>query len=128
MTAPSSVRLDKWLWAVRLYKTRPLAIEACNGGKVKIAGVAVKPARNVHPGEIITATTGDITRTVKVVALLDKRVGAQLVAHFLEDLTPPEELTKPREPNFQTPFQRPKGSGRPTKKERRNFEEHFGGE
>ncbi|MBI3882027.1 MAG: RNA-binding S4 domain-containing protein [Verrucomicrobia bacterium] len=127
MEAPPSVRVDKWLWAVRLFKTRPLAADACLAGKVKIAGLPVKPARNVHVGEILTAVAGEITRTVKVVALLDKRVGAKLVADFMADLTPAAELHKPREPNFQAPFQRAKGSGRPTKKERRSFEEYFGG-
>ena len=73
-------------------------------------------------GEVITAATGEITRTVKVTALLEKRVGAKLVSQFMEDLTPPSEYQKPREKNFLIPgFHRPKGSGRPTKKERRSM-------
>ncbi len=116
------VRMDKWLWSVRLYKTRSLAASACSGGKVHIQGQPVKPARSVRLGEIITAVTGDITRTVKVIAVLEHRVGAKLVSHYLEDLTPASEYAKPREPYFRPVALRPKGSGRPTKKERRQIE------
>ena len=126
MDAPASVRIDKWLWAVRLYSSRSLAADACNAGKVKINGLSVKPARNVHCGELVTAVTGEITRTVRVLGLIDRRVGAKLVPLHLEDLTPPEELNKPRLAHLQTPFARAKGSGRPTKKERRSFEDYFG--
>ena len=121
MHAPESVRLDKWLWAVRLYKTRTIATEACNAGKVKIAGENVKPARNVRIGEIFTANCGDITKTVKVLALLDARVGAKLVPKFLEDLTPPSEYEKQRERRLAPIGVRPPGSGRPTKKDRRKL-------
>jgi len=127
MDAPASVRLDKWLWAVRLYQTRSLAAAACHAGHVQINGQPAKPARNVHVGETIIATTVGITRTVKVLALIEQRVGAKLVPGFMEDLTPPEELNKPREAKFQPPFVRAKGAGRPTKKERRSFEDYFGG-
>src|SRR6266850_7786645 len=89
--APQSVRLDKWLWAVRLYKSRSLATEACNASHVKIGGQSVKPSRDVHVAEEITVFTGTILRTVKVLALLEQRVSARLVSQFLEDLTPPEE-------------------------------------
>ena len=126
MDAPASVRVDKWLWAVRLYKSRSLAADACNGGKVRINGLPVKPARSIHVGEILHAATGEITRTIKVIALLDKRVGPKVVAGYMEDLTPPEELNKPRQPYFPPPFQRAKGTGRPTKKDRRSFEDYFG--
>lgn len=122
-----AVRLDKWLWAVRLYKSRSLAAEACANGKVQINGQDAKPARTVHVGELITARTGDITRTVKVKGLLENRVGAKLVANYLEDLTPPEELNKPRDTNFTTPMFRPKGAGRPTKRDRRRLDGLFGG-
>lgn len=117
--APAEVRVDKWLWAVRVFKTRSLAIEACNAGHVKIAGQRVKPSRSVHPGEIITAQVGEVLRTVKVVALLDHRVGAPLVPRFMEDLTPAAELQKPRQTAATPLFHRPKGSGRPTKRDRR---------
>lgn len=122
-----AVRLDKWLWAVRLYKSRSLAAEACSNGKVQINGQDTKPARTVHLGEVITARTGDITRTMKVKGLLETRVGAKLVTNYLDDLTPPEELNKPRDPNFMTPVLRPKGAGRPTKRDRRRLDGLFGG-
>ena len=116
------VRIDKWLWAVRLYKSRTIAAEACSASQVKVGGQNVKPSRSVHVGEIITALTGEITRTVKVIGVIDKRVGAKLVPQFLEDLTPASEYEKPREKNL-TPFAfRPKGAGRPTKRDRRKME------
>ncbi|HKQ39377.1 MAG TPA: RNA-binding S4 domain-containing protein [Verrucomicrobiae bacterium] len=117
------VRIDKWLWAVRIYKSRSLATAACSAGKVRIAGEALKPSRSVRVGDIITATTGELTRTVRVVAPLERRVGAKLVGDYMEDLTPPSEYQKPREPNFRPLLLRPKGTGRPTKKERRKIDE-----
>lgn len=124
--AKVAVRLDKWLWAVRLYKSRSLAAEACANGKVQINGQDAKPARTVHVGDVIAARTGDIMRTVKAKGLLENRVGAKLVANYLDDLTPPEELHKPRDPNFMTPVLRPKGAGRPTKRDRRRLGGLFG--
>lgn len=121
MEAAASVRLDKWLWAVRLYKTRSLAAEACTNGKVRIGEHAAKASRQVHLGEVIVSKTSDLTKTVKVIGLTEKRVGAKLTSHFWEDLTPPSEYDKQREKNL-TPFAfRPKGAGRPTKKERRTL-------
>jgi ribosome-associated heat shock protein Hsp15 len=114
--------MDKWLWAVRLFKSRSLAAAACTGGKVKINGQPVKPARPVRVGETISAVAGEVTRTVQVLALLDRRVGAKLVGHFLQDLTPSEEFAKPRERALTTPGFRPAGLGRPTKRERRLME------
>jgi ribosome-associated heat shock protein Hsp15 len=125
MQPVESVRIDKWLWAVRLYKTRSLATAACNAGKVRIQDHPVKPARDVRVGEIISAGVADIVRTVKVVALLDKRVGAKLVASYLEDLTPAEEYEKQRERHAHPVAVRPPGAGRPTKKERRSLNNFF---
>lgn len=122
MNEPTRVRIDKWLWAVRLYKTRTAAAEACKGGKVKLGGDALKPAREVQPGDILTVQTEGICRTVKVVGVLEKRVGAPLVPTFLEDLTPPEEKAKPLERRQAAVFLRPKGLGRPTKRDRRQME------
>jgi ribosome-associated heat shock protein Hsp15 len=119
----NAVRVDKWLWAVRLYKTRTIAADACKSGKVRVNDRHVKPSREVHLGEIIKAQTGDITRTVRVIGLVDKRVGAAIARENAEDLTPPEEYNKPREPNYSRGIVRPKGAGRPTKKDRRAIEE-----
>jgi ribosome-associated heat shock protein Hsp15 len=88
---------------------------------VLVNGRHVKPSREVHLGEIIKAQTGNITRTVRVAGLIDKRVGAATARENAEDLTPPEEYNKPREPNYSRGVVRPKGSGRPTKKERRDL-------
>ncbi len=122
MEATGSVRIDKWLWAVRLYKTRTLAAEACRAGHVQIAGTKVKPAREVRLGEIIIARLGEITRTTKVLGLIDRRVGAQAAKEFADDLTPASEYAKRREPDLIPALLRPKGLGRPTKKERRALE------
>jgi ribosome-associated heat shock protein Hsp15 len=119
---PASVRLDKWLWAARLYRSRSIATDACTTGKVLVNGQPAKPSRDVKIGDFIQAATGEIQRQIKVTALLDKRVGAKLVSQFLEDLTPASEFSKPREKNFQPFAFRQKGSGRPTKKQRRSIE------
>jgi|ERR1043165_977423 ribosome-associated heat shock protein Hsp15 len=122
MATSESVRIDKWLWAVRLYKSRSLASEACTAGHVKVGGNHVKPSRDVRVGEEITALAGRVRRTVKVLALLDQRVGAKLVSGFLEDLTPPEEYARAREEKLPAPLHFPKGFGRPTKRQRRQLE------
>jgi ribosome-associated heat shock protein Hsp15 len=127
MPPPASeiVRLDKWLWAVRLFKTRGLATEACQAGHVKIHGASVKPARTVHVNDLIEIQLPESKRTVKVLAPLSRRVGAPLVSQYLEDLTPAAERAAPREPRPEPLFHRPKGSGRPTKRDRRMLE-HLG--
>ena len=117
-----SVRIDKWLWAVRLCKTRSMAADACANGKVQINGHPAKASRSIKPGDVIQAVSNEVRRTVKVLAPVEKRVGAKLVAQFFEDLTPPAEYLKPKEKKFQPFAFRPKGSGRPTKKERRSIE------
>jgi len=126
MEAISAVRADRWLWAVRLYKTRSLASAACKAGHVRINGQSCKPARSVRPGDLFQALAGGINRTVKVLAVLENRVGAKRVPDFLEDLTPPSEYEKPREKTFAPIAQRPKGTGRPTKKDRRALGSFFG--
>jgi ribosome-associated heat shock protein Hsp15 len=115
------VRIDKWLWAVRLYRTRSLAAVACNAGHVKIAGQSVKPSRDVRLGEVICALSGRVNRTVKVSALLDRRVGAKLVSLYLQDQTPPEEYLRAKAEAAQAAVQFQQGFGRPTKKQRRQL-------
>ena len=121
------MRLDQWLWAVRLYKSRSLAADSIKGGLVKVNGERSKPAHEPKPGELITARVGIMTRTVRFLAAPKSRVGAKLVAGFAEDLTPPEEYAK-RELNLLPPGFRPKGTGRPTKRERRVLENFEGSE
>lgn len=123
MQSPESVRIDKWLWAVRLFKSRSLATNACNAGHVKIGGQSVKPSRDVHIGEVIGALAGRVQRTVKVLALLEQRVGANVLSQYLEDLTPPEEYARARADHEAAMIVFPKGWGRPTKKQRRQLEE-----
>jgi ribosome-associated heat shock protein Hsp15 len=119
--APATVRIDKWLWAVRIYKTRSLATAACREGRVTIGGHGVKPSRDVKINDLILARNGDSTRTIKVLGRLEQRVGAQAAKEFAEDLTPASEYEKSREPMLQPLFHRPKGTGRPTKKDRRKL-------
>ena len=116
------VRVDKWLWAVRLYKTRTLATEACKAGKVKIAGQPIKASRVLKIGDEIEVHLGSLNKTVKVKELLHNRVGPKLVEQYLIDLTPIEEyerLELIREFNYE---KRPRGTGRPTKLDRRQIE------
>jgi ribosome-associated heat shock protein Hsp15 len=126
MEALSRVRVDKWLWAVRLFKSRSLATAACLAGHVKIDGQSVKPSRDVRVGETIVALTGRIERTVKALALLEHRVGAKQVPQYLEDLTSPEEYERARQQTETPLLQFPKGWGRPTKKHRRQLEGFWG--
>lgn len=122
------MRLDQWLWAVRVYKSRTLAADAIKGGLVKVNGERSKPAHEPKPGELIISRVGIMTRTVRFIAAPKSRVGAKLVAEFAEDLTPPEERAKRPEPNLLPPGFRPKGAGRPTKRDRRVMEDFEGGE
>ena len=116
------IRLDKWLWAVRCFKTRPLATEACRAGKVCIDGHECKPSRTVQIGAIIHAKVGLLNRTLKVVQLTDKRVPAKDAECFAMDLTPPEEIERVRMIQTAPTFKPPPGLGRPTKKQRRSIE------
>jgi ribosome-associated heat shock protein Hsp15 len=112
-------RLDKWLWAVRIFKTRSLAADACRVGAVEVGGLVAKPAREVRVGEVVTVRQGIVTRTLGVLAVPVSRLGAKLVPAHCKDLTPPEEYEKAREQRLQHLLAREKGSGRPTKRDRR---------
>lgn len=111
-------RIDKFLWSVRIFKTRSKATEACRSGKVTIDGIAVKAAKEVEVGTIIKVKKDHIHHEFKVLALLEKRVGAKLVSDFVLETTSPEELNKLEimKQNFEY---RDRGLGRPTKKDRR---------
>lgn len=116
---PDSIRIDKWLWAVRIYKTRSLATEACRSGRVKIAGQTVKPSRDIHAGDEITIHLGVYSKTVRVILPLHLRVSAALVPQYMEDLTTDKEYEKLKIQQDMKPEYRPRGLGRPTKKQRR---------
>ena len=128
MTPPApdaTGRLDKWLWAVRLFRSRALATDACRAGSVCIRDEPAKPARDVRAGEVVTVRQGLVTRTLRVVAVPRSRVGAKLVAIYCTDLTPPEELAKARASSVQQVLAREKGSGRPTKRDWRLLDRLF---
>jgi len=117
-----SVRIDKWLWSVRVFKTRNQATLACRAGKVKISDQTVKPSREVKIGDLITISMDSLKRSVKVVALIEHRIGAKLVDDFMEDMTPQEEYQKLKLRKNAGFGYRLRGLGRPTKKERRDIE------
>ncbi len=114
-----SVRIDKWLWAVRQFKTRSLASDACKGGRVKINQVNVKPSREVKVGDEIEIVDHGIKKRVRVLKLVKNRVGAKLVSELLLDITSSEELEKLEMINKLNLEKRIRGAGRPTKKDRR---------
>ena len=116
-------RIDKVLWALRIYKTRTEATDACKGGKVKIGGSNVKPSRLVKPDETISVHKGIIQYSYRLKQIPPHRLGAKLVPDFAENLTPESELAKLKAPVETFFLKRDRGSGRPTKKERREMEE-----
>ena len=120
------IRIDKYLWSVRIYATRSLATEECKKGRVTIGGVAVKPSRVVKTGETILVRKNPVTYTYRVVELLGKRVGAKMVPIYLEDLTSAEELRKLDPTQGGALFMRDRGAGRPTKKDRRDIDRVIG--
>jgi ribosome-associated heat shock protein Hsp15 len=120
------IRIDKYLWSVRIYATRSLATEECKKGRISIGGIAVKPSRAVKIGEIILVRKNPVTYSYRVIELLGKRVGAKLVADYLEDMTPEEELKKLDPTQGGALFMRDRGAGRPTKKDRRDIERVIG--
>ncbi|MEN8154879.1 MAG: RNA-binding S4 domain-containing protein [Acidobacteriota bacterium] len=119
-------RIDKWLWAVRIFKTRSKASEACKSGKVSIDGSVVKPSRILKPDEIVEVNFPPIIRKFRVKSLAVKRVSAKLARELVEETTPEKELEKLRlfykDPVSVIFGYREKGAGRPTKKERRDIE------
>lgn len=116
------IRIDKFLWAIRAFKTREDATKACKGNKVHINGNDAKPSKPVKPGDIITVRKNEVTFTFKVLVPIDKRQGAKLVGEYAENLTPTEELEKMRRPVETFFLKRERGAGRPTKKERREMD------
>lgn len=120
-----TARLDKWLWAVRIFKTRTLAAAAIHAGSVEVNARPAKPAREVHVGETVTVRQGLILRTLRVEGAPPSRVAAKLVPGFCTDLTPASEFDKVREQRLQHVLARAKGLGRPTKRERREIDRLF---
>lgn len=122
-TENQAIRIDKYLWSVRLYKTRSLATDACRAGQVKFNGMPVKPSHEISVGEIYELNIEQVHRTVQVKAMLGNRVGAKLVENYLSDLTPQEEYERIQMARQYSFEKRDRGAGRPTKRDRREIEE-----
>ena len=114
-------RVDKWLWAMRVFKTRTIATEACKKGRVTIAGVAVKPSRAIKPGDEIAVKKPPIAYTFRVKALSANRLGAKLVPEYLENITPPDQYEILEMAKIAGFIDRRKGLGRPTKRDSRQI-------
>jgi ribosome-associated heat shock protein Hsp15 len=121
----SQVRIDKWLWAVRFFKTRSSATEACKKGRVMIGDIQVKPSRMIKAGDMIKIRKPPVTYRYKVLQLSEKRMGAKLVSDFVLDMTPESELQILEIQKNMTWLKRDPGTGRPTKKERRDLDNFF---
>ncbi|HPS72563.1 MAG TPA: RNA-binding S4 domain-containing protein [Bacteroidales bacterium] len=125
---PSGIRIDKWLWMVRVYKTRTMATDACNAGKIKMNGDNVKPSKIVKMGEIYAIKLDQLDKSIQVLDFPKSRVGAPLVPNFYTDLTTPEEYERVK--SLRTRFEiRDHGDGRPTKRDRRQIDylkDYFG--
>ncbi|MBA4137288.1 MAG: RNA-binding protein [Opitutus sp.] len=119
-------RLDKWLWSVRVFKTRAEATAVCRNGRVQVNGIDAKPGRDVHIGEVVTARVGMVTRTLKIVGIPKSRLAAKLLPEFVADLTPPAEYERAKQASLEHMLARERGKGRPTKKDRRAMGHLFG--
>lgn len=120
-----SVRVDKWLWAVRIYKTRSLATEACKKGHVSMGESTLKPSKTIQVNDTIRVRKSPITKSLKVLALAGKRMGAKLISDFVEDVTPVEEMELLEMQKNMRWISRDRGTGRPTKKDRRELDDFF---
>ena len=123
---PVEVRIDKYLWAIRVFKTRSDAAEACRTGKVAVGGQNAKSSKAIKAGDIITVRKGAVKFQNQVVCPIDKRQGAQLVPNYATNITPQSELDKLVAPNEVIFLKRDRGAGRPTKRERREIDDLLG--
>lgn len=121
-------RIDKWLWAVRLYKTRSIATDACKKGQITMNGATMKPSKMIKEGDIISVRKPPITYTFRVLKAIESRVGAKLVPEMLENITPKEQYDILEMSKISGFANRLRGTGRPTKKERRDLDEFLGDE
>tara|TARA_X000000368_G_scaffold416311_1_gene409962 strand:+ start:1169 stop:1561 length:393 start_codon:yes stop_codon:yes gene_type:complete len=124
MLDKNETRIDKWLWAVRIYKTRSQATEACSGGKVKINNIKVKASRKIKIGETIYIRKGIINYIYTVLKIAEKRMSAKFIDSYLQNITPENEISKLAFSNKQPVLKRDKGQGRPTKKDRRLLDKY----
>ncbi|MDX1752350.1 MAG: RNA-binding S4 domain-containing protein [Salinimicrobium sediminis] len=119
------MRVDKFLWCVRYHKTRSIATEACKQGKVRVNDAIVKPSREVYPTDKLTVRKNQINYQIEVLDLPKSRVGAKLVNLYINDITPKEEFEKLELLKYSQDYYRKKGTGRPTKKDRRELDDWF---
>ncbi|MDR3132521.1 MAG: RNA-binding S4 domain-containing protein [Prevotellaceae bacterium] len=119
------LRLDKYLWVIRVYKTRSEAANACKAGRVKVNGMEAKSSREVREGDVLIVRKLPVTYTYKIIQLAENRQPAKNVALYAENLTPKEEMSKLDKKNVTVCIQRDRGAGRPTKKERRKIDKLF---
>ena len=118
-------RIDKWMWAARIFKTRTIAAEACKKGRISINGAQAKPARTVKPGDVVQVRKPPVTYSFKVLQAIEKRVGAKLVPDVMENVTTPDQYELLEMSKISGFVNRAKGTGRPTKKDRRDLDEFF---
>lgn len=118
-------RIDKWMWATRIFKTRTIAAEACKKGRICINGAQAKPSRMVKSGDVIQVKKPPITYSFKVLQAIEKRVGAKLVPEMMENVTTPDQYELLEMSKISGFVGRAKGTGRPTKKDRRDLDEFF---
>ncbi len=119
----NEVRIDKWMWAVRIFKSRTIAVEACKKNRVMIGGVNVKASRMIKVGDVIQVRKPPITFSFKVLALTDRRMGANLVPDYMENVTTPDQYEILEMSRISGFVDRARGLGRPTKKDRRELEQ-----
>lgn len=119
----AEARIDKWLWAARIFKTRSIASEACKKGRISINGMQVKPARTIKPGEVIQVKKPPVTYSFKVLQAIEKRIGAKLVPEVMENVTTPDQYELLEMSKISGFVDRARGTGRPTKKDRRSMDE-----
>lgn len=121
----AEARIDKWLWAARIFKTRTIAADACKKGRISINGAQVKPSRMIKPGDVINVKKSPITYSFKVLQAIEKRVGAKLVPEIMENITTPEQYELLEMSKISGFIDRARGTGRPTKKDRRSLDDFF---
>lgn len=118
----SEVRIDKFLWAMRIYKTRSIAADACKNGRITMNGIQLKPSRAFHVGDTFSVRKGPITYTYRILQLCQNRLGAKLVPEYIRDITSKEQLELLELARLAGQSGRDRGTGRPTKKDRRDIE------
>jgi len=119
------MRIDKYLWSIRLFKTRSIATEACKKGHIKMLDKSCKPSKEVYGNELILVRKNQINYKIQVLDIPESRVGAKLVDLYRKDLTPKEEFEKTELLKYSKDYYRKKGAGRPTKKDRRDIEDYY---